>query len=153
MRTTTRDRNGSVALGRRTKTGAGRELVLLPDVVASLRGQRVKVAEAQLKAGRLWVDYDLVFPSSVGTPQDARNLRRDLRPLATAAGFPGSFHSLRHYYASVALSAVPEASVSKVLGHAKRATTTDVYGHLRESDAGMVAVAVSVAVKRGRAAL
>jgi len=152
-RTTTRERNGSVALGKRTKTGASRELVLVPEVVASLRGQRAKVAEAQLRAGRLWVDYDLVFPSSVGTPQDARNLRRDLRPLAAGAGFPGSFHSLRHFYASVALSAVPEASVSKVLGHAKRSTTTDVYGHLRESDASTVAVAVSVAVKRGTAGL
>ncbi|HEY5135735.1 MAG TPA: hypothetical protein VIJ41_08085, partial [Candidatus Nanopelagicales bacterium] len=75
------------------------------------------------------------------------------RPLAAGAGFPGSFHSLRHFYASVALSAVPEASVSKVLGHAKRSTTTDVYGHLRESDASTVAVAVSVAVKRGTAGL
>lgn len=152
-RTATRDRNGSVALGKRTKTGASRELALLPEVVAALRRQRVTVAEARLRAGRLWVEYDVVFPTTVGTPQDARNLRRQLRPLAAKAEFPGSFHSLRHYYASVALSVVPEASVSKVLGHAKRATTTDVYGHLRASDASKVAVAVSSAVNRGRATL
>lgn len=145
-RKTTLDSHGSVKVGARRKTGRVRRVVLVPRVVDALRAHSRVQAAQRLRAGEMWADFGLVFPTWVGTPQDARNLRKDFREVAARAGFPGSFHSLRHYCATAALATAPEAVVSQVLGHARRSTTTDVYGHLRGSDAERIAVAVSVAV-------
>lgn len=150
-RTTTVDEAGRTILGNDTKPGGARTLVLAPEVVVALRAQRRAVAEARLACPG-WTDLDLVFPSAVGTVWDPRNARKVLRPLTEAVGFPGSFHALRHYVATVAVSTVPVAVASKVLGHKRTATTTDLYAHLLDSDAGKVAVAVNLAVNRGREA-
>ncbi len=45
---------------------------------------------------------------------------------------------------------MPDVTVSKILGHALTSTTTDLYAHLRSSDASKAAVAVSVAVKQAQ---
>lgn len=50
-----------------------------------------------------------------------------------AAGLPGSFvpHSLRHYFASLALSrGIPITDVSRWLGHKSIEVTYRTYGHL-----------------------
>lgn len=78
-RTATLDEDGKVIVGERTKTGEPRVAFPQPTVIKALQRQRVKVAGARLKAGRHWRDDDLVFPSSVGTPQDSRNLRKEFR--------------------------------------------------------------------------
>jgi integrase len=147
-RTLTRDRNGAVAIGTRTKTGRSREVSLTPELVTVLKAQRRAVAAARVRSAH-WDDQDLVFPTSIGTAQDPHNVHRELKPRAMAAAFPGSFHALRHWFASVAVTLAPDVTVAKVLGHAKVSTTTDTYAHLRGSDAERIAVAVSVAVKRG----
>lgn len=148
-RTTTRDRQGRHTVGNRTKSGDGRRLVLSPDAVSVLRQQRKRIAAMRLKRA-YWDDNDLVFPSSVGTVWDINNLRHKFVPIAESAGFPGTFHSLRHFNATVALSSVPLSVVSKTLGHRRASTTTDIYQHLLESDAGSVSLAVSLAVKTAR---
>jgi Phage integrase family len=94
----------------------------------------------RLRVGSLWVDYGLVFPSAVGTPQDARNLRKSFRSLAAEVAWPGSFHSIRRYYASRAVATAPDVVVAKLLGHARTSMTTDTYAHLRNSDADRVAL-------------
>ena len=81
-------------------------------------------------------------PSSVGTAQDSRNLRKEFRTYAEASGFRHSFHEFRHFFATVASSEVTLESLSKVLGHRRRATTSDIYGHLYEPDARKVTNAV-----------
>jgi integrase len=145
-RTITKGRDGSTQIGLRTKTGRSREVALTREVVSALRRQRKAVAKAQVKSAS-WQDHGLAFPTSIGTPQDPHNARTALKPLAIAVGFPGSFHALRHWFASIAVTLVPDVTVSKVLGHARTSTTTDLYSHLRASDASRIAVAVSVAVK------
>ncbi len=72
-------------------------------------------------------------------------------PIAASVNYLGSFHSLRHFVASVAVASVPLALVSKVLGHRRSALTADLYSHLLASEAGQVSLAVSLAVKSGRA--
>ena len=72
---------------------------------------------------------------------DPRNLRtQQFRPIAEKIGWPGSFHALRHYVASVTLadSGGNEFLTSQVLGHTRQATTTDIYGHLLGEDARAV---------------
>lgn len=79
-----------------------------------------------------WQDYDLLFPSSVGTPGDPSNLRVDfLKVLYSANLLRIRFHDLRHTAASLMLNnGIPPIVVSKMLGHAKPSITLDVYGHL-----------------------
>lgn len=141
--TTTLNLEGQVVLGDRTKDGEPRLVILQPDALAALRGQSARVAAQRLRAGSLWQDHDLVFPSAVGTPQDSRNLRKSLRKVAEKAGFKRSFHELRHMFATIASSEVSLVSLSKVLGHRRLATTSDLYAHLYDPDAVRVAAAVS----------
>jgi integrase len=148
-RTITKGSDGSAQIGQRTKTGRSREVALTEDVVACLRQQRRVVTKARIKSA-YWQDHDLVFPTSIGTARDPHNVRRELKPRAVAVGFPGSFHALRHWFASIAVTLVPDVTVAKVLGHAHTSTTTDLYAHLRASDAAQIAAAVSAAVRGTR---
>lgn len=142
QRTTTLNSKGSVIVANRTKTGDSRLVALSSLAVEALKRQRRRVAEKRLKAGKVWNDNGLVFPSSIGTPQDSRNLRKELRVYADKAGYRHSFHELRHFFATVASSQVTLETLSKVLGHRRRATTSDIYGHLYEPDARKVTTAV-----------
>ena len=50
-----------------------------------------------MEHGALWQDYDLVFPSTVGTPQWGGNLSRAFKAALRRAGLPEvRFHDLRH---------------------------------------------------------
>jgi integrase len=134
-RTVTRDADRRTAVGERTKSGGERLVRLGPVAVKALREQQREVARRALSSP-VWKDNDLVFRSEVGTAMDPRNLRKDLRPVAARFGWPGPLHSLRHLLASAALAETGnEGLTAKVLGHARRATTTDVYGHLWVDDA------------------
>ena len=56
------------------KSESGRRVVpLTAPALATLRAQRRRVAEMRLKVADAWQDYDLVFPSAVGTPRDIVN--------------------------------------------------------------------------------
>ncbi len=145
-RTTTVDLDGKTVIAPRTKTGDSRLVAITPDVVDELRRQRVRIAETRLRVGDAWHDLDLVFPTTVGTVRDPHNVRRELKKIAPQ--FPGSFHGLRHAFATLAISVLPsDAAVSKVLGHRKTSTTTDLYGHLRPQDSRMVVDAYALSLK------
>lgn len=149
-RTTTLNMDGQVVLGDRTKTGDKRLVHLQPEAIAALRAQSARVAAVRLKHGKLWQDNDLVFPTNVGTPQDARNLRKEFRLIARRAGYRHSFHELRHVFATVAASEVSMASLSKVLGHRRLSTTSDLYAHLYAPDAVKATQAISDALGRAK---
>jgi integrase len=105
-----------------------------------------------LAAGQHWKPNNLVFPTDRGTPQRAGNLHRAWKRLLTRAGLPDArFHDLRHNAATLALSAGATLfDVSRMLGHASIATTSDTYGHWtvegREEVAGRLARALRGAV-------
>lgn len=83
-------------------------------------------------AGESWENLNLIFPSNVGTPITANNLRRNFRILLEASGLPKiRFHDLRHTAASLMLNhGIPILIASRRLGHSKPSMTMDVYGHL-----------------------
>lgn len=149
-RTTTLNLAGQVVIGDRTKDGEARLVQLQPDALAALRAQRARVAAQRLKAGLLWQEHDLIFPTSVGTPQDSRNLRKGLRKIAEKAGYKRSFHELRHMFATIAASKVNMASLSKVLGHRRMATTSDLYAHLYDPEAVKASEAVSNVLRQAK---
>jgi len=79
----------------------------------------------------------LVFASQAGTPIDPGNLRaRMLKPWAEEIGAPwAGFHTLRHTYATLQLSAGANMlQLSRALGHHSPAFTLATYCHLLDDD-------------------
>ena len=67
-----------------------------------------------------------MFTTEIGTPIDPDNLQRAWRKMTAKAGLgPLRFHALRHSAATVALEVI-----SRQLGHAGYAITSDVYAHV-----------------------
>ena len=116
-----------------TKTPESRRTLALPrKCVEALREHRVRQAEDRLAAGPLWQDHNLVFASTVGTPLDDHNVRRQFRVITEAAGLGTSWvpRELRHSFVSL-LSAhgVPVEAIALLAGHNQTATTELVYRH------------------------
>lgn len=115
------------------KTGKSRRQVLLTaPAVDSLRRHRARQVEERLKLGSAWEDHDLVFPNSVGSPQEASIVRRSFQALLARAGLPDiRVHDLRHTAATLLLGrGVHPKMVSEMLGHASIAITLDLYSHV-----------------------
>ena len=116
-----------------TKTPKSRRTLALPHRCdEALREHRVRQAADRLAAGPLWQDHDLVFASTVGTPLDDHNVRRQFRVITEAAGLGGTWvpRELRHTFVSL-LSAhgVPVEAIALLAGHNQTATTELVYRH------------------------
>jgi integrase len=115
------------------KTRAGRRTIKLGEGTLNLlRQQSEKVKQDKAVAGRRWMDNDLIFPCSIGTPLDQSNVLGEFYTVLKNAGLPRiRFHDLRHTAASLILNhGVPVIVVSKILGHSKPSVTVDIYGHL-----------------------
>jgi len=126
------------------KTRAGRRTIELGEtMLQTLRehfnGQRLE----KLVVGTRWQENDLIFPSTIGTPLDLRNLLRDFKEILEKVDLPDiRFHDLRHTAASIMLKHnIPVVTVSRILGHSKPSVTLDVYGHLIP---GMQSVAAKI---------
>jgi integrase len=116
-----------------TKTPKSRRTLALPRKCAeALREQRARQAVDRLAAGQVWQDHDLVFASTVGTPLDDHNIRRQFRKVTAAAGLGSAWvpRELRHTFVSL-LSAhgVPVEAIALLAGHNQTATTELVYRH------------------------
>ncbi len=115
------------------KTRAGRRAIKLGEgVLHKLRIHKEQQALQKAFTDDQWKENDLIFPTSVGTPGDPGNLRKDFLRVLGKAGLPHiRIHDLRHSAASIMLNrGVPPIVVSRRLGHAKTSTTLDIYGHL-----------------------
>lgn len=79
--------------------------------------------------------HDLIVHAT-GMPLNASLFQSRWRRTRKLAGLDDlRFHSLRHHYASTAISAgVPLPALSRALGHSKSSVTLDVYGHLMVDD-------------------
>jgi integrase len=116
-----------------TKTPKSRRtLALAHRCAAALREQKIRQATDRLAAGRLWQDHNLVFASTIGTPLDDHNVRRQFRKITETAGLGNTWvpRELRHTFVSL-LSAhgVPVEAIALLAGHNQTATTEMVYRH------------------------
>ena len=122
----------SVRHGGDTKTAKSKRTLALPQAaVRALRDHKVKQAEERLKAGELWEDHGLVFASTVGTPLDRYNVRRQFRKVAAKAGLGSkgwSPRELRHSFVSVlSANGVAVEEIARLAGHSSTRTTELVY--------------------------
>ncbi len=112
-----------------------RRIVMGPVSMERLRAQQNRVKQLQLVAGRRWQEYDLVFPSQVGTPMEPTNMSRRFKDLLKEAGLPSiRVHDLRHTSASLLLlQGVNPKVVCERLGHSDVSTTLRLYSHVLPS--------------------
>ncbi len=116
-----------------TKTHRSRRtLALARRCAAALREQKIRQAADRLAAGRLWQDHNRVFASTIGTPLDDHNVRRQFRKITESAGLGNTWvpREPRHTFVSL-LSAhgVPVEAIALPAGHNQTATTELVYRH------------------------
>jgi integrase len=110
-----------------------RALSLGEATIIALKEHQMQQFHETNQAGTRWQDFDLIFPSSTGTPTNPFNLYyRSFKPLLKDAGLPDiRFHDLRHTAASLMLNnGVSVLAASKRLGHAQPSITLNTYGHL-----------------------
>jgi integrase len=125
------------------KTKQSRRTIPLPvSVLKELKAYRRRQGEERLKLGSAWSDFDLVFPSEVGTPLNPSRCTKVLKRVLIKAGIrtfmkDGKINSsfrlydLRHTCATLLLSAgINPKVVSERLGHATITLTLDVYSHV-----------------------
>ncbi len=113
------------------KSERGRRAILLGDnIIQRLHHQQTLVDTARAFARQRWKENDLVFPSTVGTPQGSANLSREFKRLAQRAGLPRiRFHDMRHTAASIMLSNnIPPVIAAGILGQSL-AVLMDTYAH------------------------
>ena len=111
-----------------------RTLKLSLQAIDALRAHRKRQSEERLKAGARWRDNGLVFPNTLGRPQNAGNLyRREFQPLLKRAGLADqgfTIHSLRHTFATtLAAKNVNPGTAQKLLGHSDVRMTLAIYTH------------------------
>lgn len=114
------------------KTKAGLRTIQVGENTSRiLQEQLVRLELMKAVAGKRWQEFGLIFPSSVGTPMEISNVRREFNRILKKAGIPKiRFHDLRHTAASIMLShKIPVVIVSKILGHSKPSVTMDIYYH------------------------
>lgn len=127
-----RHKGGGFEFSAPKSRSGSRTIILGKQAVEVLKAQQIRIADMRQKAEDEWEEYDMVFPTRVGTPILHSNLRRGFRHLLKESGLPKiRFHDLRHTAASLMLNnGIPVLIVSRRLGHAKPSITLDVYGHL-----------------------
>jgi integrase len=127
-----------------------RTLFLTPELVDLLRRHRARLAEERIAIRPAWQEYDLIFPSAVGTPLDPDNVSPLFSRICRRAGLGHwHLHELRHSGASLMLAQGTDLCVvSEILGHSSVAITKDVYGHLVEGQKRVAAARMSEALLR-----
>ncbi|MBB6375210.1 integrase [Pseudonocardia eucalypti] len=115
-----------------TKTQKSRRSLALPvRCVEVLRTHWKHQAEQRRRAGKNWVENDLVFASLVGTELNPSNVRREFRRVTAEAGLEAGEwtpRELRHSFVSLLSdSGVPVEKISLLVGHKGSHVTELVY--------------------------
>jgi integrase len=125
----------SVRFGGDTKTPKSRRTLAFSGYVGTvLRKHRAYQRAARLRAGDRWHENDLVFPSQVGTMQDAHNVLRAFRhALRLVPGIDPdewTVRELRPSFVSIlSQHGLAIEEISRLMGHSGTAVTELVYRH------------------------
>ena len=112
------------------KTDSGyRTVPLTSEVLSVLLAHKNTQADERLLAGAAWADNDLVFCTGLGGYLEPRNVRRIFEKARDGIGISKhSFHSLRHSFATNAITAgMDYYYLSRIMGHATISITLDTY--------------------------
>ncbi len=116
------------------KTTKSRRTIPLPvSLVKELRQHRINQHKERLKLGIDWQDFDLMFPSQVGTPLTMGRITRVFQRIKKDIKLTKKLrlYDLRHTTATLLLQKnVNPKVVSERLGHSTITLTLDVYSHV-----------------------
>lgn len=114
-----------------TKTQRSRRTLKLPGVVVgALREHRERQARERDNSGPLWQEHGLVLATSVGTPLESHNVRRDFRKVTKAAGLGERWvpKELRTSFVSLmSHRGVSVEEIARLAGHSSSRTTETIY--------------------------
>jgi len=115
------------------KTEKSNRTIVLPRfAVRALERHRLHQLEMRLKAGRQWLDRDLVFCNTFGSYRNPATTSQAFhRLLARAELPPMRIHDLRHSVATLLITVMrmPANLVQELLGHDDIETTLRLYTH------------------------
>jgi len=115
------------------KTIQSRRILWPQLALAALKVHRERQLCEREAIGEVWADNDLVFPNTIGRPEDPRAFaRREFVPILRTAGLPRiRFHDLRHTAATLLLEeGINPKVVQEMLGHANIPIALGLYGHV-----------------------
>ena len=115
------------------KSASGRRVIALGSAtIEKLREHYKRQQWERLAAGDHWVEYDLIFPTTIGSPSDWRNLVRSFKDVLRTSNLPNiRFHDLRHTAATLMLQqGIHPKVVQERLGHSQISLTLDTYSHV-----------------------
>lgn len=133
--------NGGGVIFQEPKSDRGKRSIELGDgMMQRIREQMKLVDQARRFAGGRWREHELIFPSTIGTPQRGENISHEFAGLVQKSGLPRiRLHDCRHTAASIMLShGIPPIIVSGILGHSL-AVLMDKYAHFIPSSQGAAA--------------
>jgi integrase len=118
-----------------TKTGLNRNVEITPELAAELRAHMATVRTYFEKLER--PVPPMLFPSTIGSYLEIRNVRRLFTKICTMGGIHGfTLYDLRHSYASLMLMRGADPRyVQQQLGHESLSTTYRYYAHWIPKDA------------------
>lgn len=123
------------------KTKASREPLTIPSPLIPVLQEHLATLD-EARGQSTWTEHGMLFPSTVGTPQEPRNLVRQFKGIIKAwnKAHPGEqiplipFHNLRHTCGTLlAEMNVHPRVIQAVLRHASYYTTMKFYVHSREA--------------------
>lgn len=118
------------------KSASGRRVITLGmATIIKIREHKKVQQKEQLLAGEKWQDYDLIFPTPIGTRLDPSNVLKVYKKCLREAGLPNlRFHDLRHTAATLMLQQnINPKVVQERLGHADISLTLNTYSHVLPS--------------------
>jgi integrase len=120
------------ASGGLTTPRSRRTLALPTFIVTALHAHRIRQNERRLRAGAVWPDFGLVFPSDDGTPWDGTNVTHAFARRVREAGLPPMrFHDLRYGAALLMLAqGITLREIMEQLGHSQISLTANLYTHV-----------------------
>jgi integrase len=124
-----------------TKTEETRIISLPPSILAVLEEHRRNQEHDRAVMGPAYNDQGYIFAPPQGGFYRPSNMSTRVSAFFRKHGFALSMHKLRHAHASLLLSeGAPVTAVADRLGHAKPATTLDLYSHVIPSDRDRLAL-------------
>lgn len=107
-----------------------------PDLLEVLKARKAVQDKHRAELGSAWVENDLVFTTSLGTPINPDNVNRTISRICARAGIrPFGSHTARHTMVTTRLKAgEPLEVVSAIARHARPSITADQYRTVFEDE-------------------